>query len=71
MMRPDDVRPDLIGDGYDPEPLMTAREVAEMLRLPAKAVYGLPIRRVQLGQRRTRWRPSDVREFIERRLAQA
>ncbi len=69
-MRTDEVRPDLVGDGYDPEPLMTAREVGKVLRLPAKAVYHLPIRRVQLGQRRTRWRPSDVREFIERRLAQ-
>lgn len=69
-MRTKEVRPDLVGDGYDPEPLMTAREVAEVLRLPAKAVYDLPIRRVQLGQRRTRWRPSDVREFIERLLTQ-
>ena len=62
-------RPDLVGDGYDPEPLMTAVEVSDILRVPERSVYemiGLP--RIRLGQRRVRWRPADLREFIERRV---
>ncbi len=62
-------RPDLVGDGYDPEPLMTAGEVAHVLSVPERSVYdmtGLP--RVRLGQRRIRWRPADVRAFIDRRV---
>ena len=68
MKPPDEVRPDLVGDGYDPEPLLTAAEVAARLRVPVKAVYELAIRRVRVGQRRVRWRPKDVQNFIERRL---
>ncbi len=62
-------RPDLAGDGYDPEPLMTAGEVALVLNVPERSVYdmtGLP--RVRLGQRRIRWRPADVKAFIDRRV---
>lgn len=62
-------RPDLVGDGYDPEPLLTAKEVSEILRIPERSVYemtGLP--RVRLGVRRVRWRPADVRAFIDRRI---
>lgn len=59
--------PALVGDGYDDEPLMTAKDVAAVLKLPAKAVYELPLPRVVLGPRRIRWRPDDVRAFIERR----
>lgn len=65
--RPTDERPDLVGDGYDPEPLYTAGDVAEILSVPAKSVYELPIPRVRVGRRRIRWRPADVRAFIERR----
>jgi predicted DNA-binding transcriptional regulator AlpA len=60
-------RPELVGDGYDVEPLLTARDVGALLKLPAKSVYELPIPRVRLGPRRIRWRPADVREFIHRR----
>lgn len=68
-MRPkDDLRPDLVGDGYDPEPLWTAEDVAAVLRVPAKSVYSMPIPRVMLGMRRIRWRPCDVRAFIDGRL---
>jgi predicted DNA-binding transcriptional regulator AlpA len=63
----EDARTDLVGDGYDPEPLMTATEVAKVLKLAPKAVYDLPIKRVRLGPRRLRWRPEDVRAFIAKR----
>jgi predicted DNA-binding transcriptional regulator AlpA len=42
--------------------------VAALLRVPAKSVYELPIQRVRIGQRRVRWRPKDIQDFIERRL---
>lgn len=63
----EDVRPDLQGDGYDPEPLLTAREVGEILRVPRKSVYELPIPRVRVGKQRVRWRPETIRKFIEDR----
>ncbi len=64
----DELRPDLVGDGYDAEPLWTAAEVAALLRVPSKSVYTMPIRKVRLGPRRIRWRPGDVRAFIDERL---
>lgn len=64
---PDDHRPDLVGDGFDPEPLMTADDVSEFLQVPTKSVYELPIQRVRVSQNRVRWRPADVRAFVERR----
>lgn len=64
---PDDHRPDLEGDGYDPEPLLTADEVGDILGVPTKSVYDLPIQRVRVSSNRVRWRPHDVRSFIERR----
>lgn len=64
----DEVRPDLVGDGYDPEPLLTAEEVGEILQVPTKSVYDLPIQRVRVSKGRVRWRPADVRAFIERRV---
>lgn len=69
MRRPrDQARPDLVGDGYDPEPLLTAEDVAALLSVPVKSVYELAIPRVRVGKRRIRWRPADVREFIDRRV---
>lgn len=65
---PDDHRPDLVGDGCDPEPLLTAEEVGEILQVPTKSVYELPIQRVRISQARVRWRPEDVRRFVRRRL---
>lgn len=60
----------LVGDGYDVEPLLKAKDVAELLNMNPKSVYELPIKRVQLGPRRIRWRPADVRAFIERRTVE-
>lgn len=69
MNRPtDEIRPDLVGDGYDVEPLLTAEDVAGILSVPVKSVYELAIPRVRVGKRRIRWRPADVREFINRRV---
>ena len=63
--RPD---PGVVGDGFDEERLLTARELADWLRLPQKSVYELPIPRIVLGPRRIRWRPSDVRDFLSNRI---
>jgi predicted DNA-binding transcriptional regulator AlpA len=60
-------RLEVVGDEYDVEPLLTAGDVSTVLKLPAKSVYELPIPRVQLGPRRIRWRPADVRAFIAQR----
>lgn len=60
----EDARPDLVGDGHDPEPLLTARDLADTLRLPEKSVYDLPIPRVRISSNRVRWRPADVRAYI-------
>ncbi len=57
-----------VGDGHDDERLLRAEEVGEILRVPVKSVYDLPIKRVRIGQRRLRWRPVDVREFVNRRV---
>lgn len=52
----------------DPEQLLTAKEVGEILGIPTKSVYELGgLERVQVGKRRVRWTLEDVREFIERR----
>lgn len=65
---PDVLRPDLVGDGHDPEPLLTAEQVSGILSVPVKSVYELGIPRVRVGRRRIRWRPGDVRDFINRRV---
>lgn len=63
-------RPDLVGDGYDPEPLLKAKQVGEILQVPEKSVYDLAIPRVWISNRRLRWRPTDVQAFIEKRIEQ-
>ena len=68
MKTGEETRHDLVGDGYDVEPLLTAAEVGRILRVPAKSVYELPIPRVRLGSRRIRWRPHDLDEFINGRI---
>lgn len=68
MTPAEEVRPDLVGDGWDPEPLLTAEEVAAKLSVPKKSVYDLAIPRVRIGERRVRWRPSDVQAFIQQRI---
>ncbi len=66
-MKTEEYRPDLVGDGFDLEPLLTAAEVAEWLQVHPKRIYELPIRRVRLSSKRIRFRPDDVRAFLERR----
>ena len=68
MKADEEIRHDLVGDGYDIEPLLTAEEVGRILRVPTKSVYELPIPRIRLGIRSIRWRPCDVRAFIDRRV---
>lgn len=46
--------------------IMTARDVAGMLRMHPKKVYELPIAQVRLSPRRVRWLKSDVRAYISR-----
>ncbi len=56
------------GDGGD-EPsvnLLTAEEVARILRVPTKKVYALPIRQCRLSERRIRWDEKDVYAYIAR-----
>jgi predicted DNA-binding transcriptional regulator AlpA len=60
----------LVGDGYDVEPLLTAADVAAILKVPVKSVYELPIPRVKISRRRIRWQPQEVLQFIERRTRQ-
>ncbi len=49
------------------EALLTVKEVAAILSIPNKKVYGLPIPRVSLSARRVRFLDSDLRAFIRRR----
>lgn len=52
----------------DPEQLLTAAEVGEILDIPRDSVYELGgLTRTQLGPRRVRWKLADVRAFIEKR----
>ncbi len=55
----------MVGDGYDIEPLLTAKEVAKILRVGLGRVYELPIPRLRLGPQRIRWRLEDVKEYID------
>lgn len=57
------------------EPLLSARQVAEYLGVSVATVYrlaaapdGLPV--VELGDRARRFRPEDVRRYVESRLRQ-
>ena len=66
-----DYRPDLVGDGWDDEPLLNARQVAERLGVSRRTAYDLPIPRVRVARNAIRWRPQDVREFVARRVEAA
>jgi hypothetical protein len=57
----------LVGDGYDIEPLLDAHGVASILHVPYKTVYDLPIKRLRLSNRRIRYRPADLRAYIDSR----
>lgn len=64
-----------LGEAWDEDsviaPLLTARELADILNVPYKRVYELPIPEVRLGERTLRWRPEDVEAFIESRRVAA
>lgn len=61
---------DRIREGEDLEPLLTADDVAAYVQVPKKSVYELPIPRVRISKRRIRWRPADVRQYVEERTEQ-
>lgn len=60
-----------VGNSYDAEPLLTAEDVGLMLQVPTKSVYELPIPKVRISERRIRYRPEDVQEFIESRASES
>ncbi|WP_425153921.1 hypothetical protein [Candidatus Palauibacter sp.] len=66
-MRRVDNRPDLVGDGWDGEPLLTTRQVADRLAIPPKRVCELPLTRIRVFNRTFRYRPADLEAFIKQR----
>lgn len=48
------------------ESLLTAKDVAAYLRVNVKRVYSLPINHVRISDRRVRYAPSDVAEYVRR-----
>ncbi|MFC1530972.1 helix-turn-helix transcriptional regulator [Gemmatimonadota bacterium] len=62
---------DWIGDPtteHPLEPLLRASEVADILKIPLKSVYDLPVPKVRLGPGRVRFRPRDLEEYITNHL---
>jgi predicted DNA-binding transcriptional regulator AlpA len=51
----------------EPEPLLTAAEVARILSVRPKRVYELGIPAVRISAKALRWRPSQVTEWIRSR----
>ncbi len=49
------------------EPLLTAKQVAEILNVRPKRVYELSIPSVRYSDRQVRWRLETVRRWIEER----
>jgi predicted DNA-binding transcriptional regulator AlpA len=62
------VGPDAVNESAPPEAprLLTAKEVASFLRIPARKVYELHLPRVELSPRRVRWLESDLRAYTSR-----
>lgn len=54
---------------YPPTAVLTAEEVAAWLQVGEATVYRLPIRRIQVGERTTRYLAKDVYDFLEGRAA--
>ena len=52
-----------------PDPLLTAKQVAAILRVRPKRVYELGIPTVRISARQLRWRPSVVQQWIASREA--
>ena len=48
--------------------LLTAKELAQQLRIPQKSVYDLPIPRIKLSSGRVRWCRADVDQFLAERV---
>jgi predicted DNA-binding transcriptional regulator AlpA len=48
--------------------LLTAAQVAAVLKIRPKEVYTLPLRAVRLTARRLRWSRSSLDEFVSSRL---
>jgi predicted DNA-binding transcriptional regulator AlpA len=51
----------------EPERLLTAGEVAEVLGVPRKRVYALPLPRYMLSEKCVRYRWSDLAAWLESR----
>ena len=49
------------------EPLLTAKQVAEIVNVRPKRVYELSIESVRISNRQVRWRLETVRRWIEER----
>jgi hypothetical protein len=56
--------PEAPHNSTDPHRLLTAIEVADLLRVGVKKVYGLPITQVRLSDSRIRYCLSDVQAFV-------
>lgn len=50
----------------DPDQLLSAREVAELLQVVVNKVYSMNIPQIRLSDRRVRYMRSDVAAFIRR-----
>lgn len=48
------------------EKLLTAKEVADWLRIASKKIYYLPITQIRISDRRVRFAKADVQAYIER-----
>lgn len=58
------LHPDVPQNSNNPHRLLTANEVADLLRVGVKKVYGLPIVQVRLSDSRVRFCMSDVLAFV-------
>ncbi|MGH7499464.1 MAG: helix-turn-helix transcriptional regulator [Gemmatimonadales bacterium] len=59
--------PELPDRRGNPEPLLTAAEVARILGVRPKRVYELGIPAVRISEKSLRWRPSQVASWIQQR----
>lgn len=50
--------------GFEPSQLLTAADVAQLLRIHPKRVFDLPIPQVRPSAARVRWLAADVDAFI-------
>jgi len=57
----------MIPDRYDPERLLTADEVAQVLGVHRKRVYALPLPRIMLSEKCVRYRWADLAVWLQSR----